>query len=174
MRRFVSLPKLESSPNVTSKVMSNRIKARKSKWDQNPQINMIASFPFASTAHVTQWSNNPTQRAEILTRRSNLTLQQAKNTEWFVCGVCGTDVAFDIKEASFTVSSLFFPETSKLQSAVYSEWKLFWLTPHCCWIHWEKMISCSRTWSISWHHCSHNRAAKHIKNLLSSSKVITD
>ena len=41
---------------------------------------MIASFSFASTAHVTQWSNNLTQQAEILTRRSNLTPQRAKNT----------------------------------------------------------------------------------------------
>ena len=32
--------------------------------------------------------------------------------EWFVCGVCGTEVAFYTKQAeagSFTVSSLFFP-----------------------------------------------------------------
>ena len=41
---------------------------------------MIASFSFASTAHVTQWSNYLTQRAEILSRRSNLTPQRAKNT----------------------------------------------------------------------------------------------
>ena len=41
---------------------------------------MIASFSFASTAQVTQWSNYLTQGAEILTRRSNLTPQLAKNT----------------------------------------------------------------------------------------------
>ena len=40
---------------------------------------MIASFSFSSTEHVTQWSNYLTQRAEILTRRSNLTPQRAKN-----------------------------------------------------------------------------------------------
>ena len=50
------------------------------KGNQNPQNNMIARFSFASTAHVTQWSNYLTQRAEILTRRSNLTPQRAKNT----------------------------------------------------------------------------------------------
>ena len=33
--------------------------------NKNPQNNMIASFSFASTAHVTQWSNYLTQRAEI-------------------------------------------------------------------------------------------------------------
>ena len=68
---------------------------------------MIASFSFASTAHVTQWSNYQTQRAEILSRRSNLTPQQTKteHCEWFVCGVCDTEVAFDINQVGFTVSS---------------------------------------------------------------------
>ena len=42
--------------------------------------------------------------------------------ERFVCSVCGTEVALDIKQVGFTVSGLsFLPETSKLQSAVYSE-----------------------------------------------------
>ena len=41
---------------------------------------MIASFSFASMAHVTQQSNYLTQRAEILSRRSNLMPQRAKNT----------------------------------------------------------------------------------------------
>ena len=45
----------------------------------SPQNNMIASFSFASTVHVTQWSNYLTQQAEILTRRSNLTPQRGKN-----------------------------------------------------------------------------------------------
>ena len=73
----MSLPKLESSRNVTPKAISNRIKKQ---GNQNPQNNMIASFSFASAAHVTQWSNYLTQRAEIFTRRSNLTPQRAKNT----------------------------------------------------------------------------------------------
>ena len=119
--------------------------------NQNPQNNMIESSSFASTARVTQWSNYLTQRAEILTRRSNLTPQRAKNivnTVNVLSVVSGTEVAFDIKQIGYTISSLFFHETSKLQSAVHSEWKQFWLTLHCCWIHWEKkMISRSRTWS---------------------------
>ena len=82
--------------------------------------------------------------------------------------VCGIEVAFDIKQVGF-ISLL--PETSRLQSAVYSEWKRFCLTLHCCWIHWEKKLSHGVRW-ISWHlhssanrqNCSHiNRAAKHIK-----------
>ena len=73
----MSLPKLESSRNVTSKGISYRIKK---EGNQNQQNNMIASFSIASTAHVTQWSSYLTQRAEILTRKSNLTPQRAKNT----------------------------------------------------------------------------------------------
>ena len=86
---------------------------------------MIASCSFASTADVTQWSNYPTQQAAILTRRSSLTPQRAKNTvnDLSVVSVRGTEVTFDIKQVGFAVSSLFFAETSKLQSAVYSEWK---------------------------------------------------
>ena len=49
--------------------------------NQNPRNNMIASCSFASTADVAQCrSNYLTQRAEILTRRSSLTPQRAKNT----------------------------------------------------------------------------------------------
>ena len=47
----------------------------RSKANRNPQNNMIASFSFASTVHLTQWSNYLTQRAVNLTRRSN----------WMIC-----------------------------------------------------------------------------------------
>ena len=50
----------------------------------------------------------------------------AEYCEGFGCGVCGTEVAFDIKQAKagWLHSFLsFFPETSELQLAVYSEWK---------------------------------------------------
>ena len=47
-----------------------------------------------------------------------------EHCEWFVRDVCGTEVAFDIKqELASQFPLFFFPETSKLQSAVYSEWK---------------------------------------------------
>ena len=103
----------------------NCIEARKSK---SAEQYMIAIFSFASTAHVTQWSDYLTERAEILTRWSNLTPRRAKNT------VNDLSVAFDVKQVGFTLSSLFFAETSRLQSAVYSEWKHFCLTLQCCWI----------------------------------------
>ena len=74
---------------------------------------MIASFSFASTARVNQWST--------LTRRSNLTPQRAKNT---VNDLSLVSVVLKSK-ASWLHSflSFFFPEASKLQSAVYSQGK---------------------------------------------------
>ena len=85
--------------------------------------------------------------------------------EWFVSDVCdsvvpgGTEVAFDIKQVGFTVSSLFFPRPASCSrqftpngsnfaqhftAAEYTEKK--------------KMISWSRTWSLSWH--LHSRIGK--------------
>ena len=73
---------------------------------------MIASFSITLTANVTRWLNYlpVTQRAEILTRQSNLTPQWANNTvnELSVVSVRGAEVVFDIKQVGFTVSSLFF------------------------------------------------------------------
>ena len=120
-------------------IKGHRIKSRKSQ--STDQYDW--SFSFASTAHTIQWSNYLTERAEILTRRSNLTPRRSKKPdsrrsrlfagfvtrslptkaaerpgppgnqatveeycEWFVCG---TEVAFDIKQVGFTLSSLLFP-----------------------------------------------------------------
>ena len=72
-------------------------------------------------------SNYLTQRAEIFSRRSNLTPQRAKNTvnDLSVVSVVPKSLSTSskLKQVGFTVSSLFFPTTSKLQSAVYCEWK---------------------------------------------------
>ena len=85
----MSLQKLESSRNVTSKVISNRIKAKKSKVISNcikakkskstEQDDCKLFFRLDGRCN-SQLSNYLTQRAEILTRRSNLTPQRAKNT----------------------------------------------------------------------------------------------
>ena len=96
--------------------------------------------------------------------------------EWFVCGVCGTEVAFNVKQAKagWLQSFLsFLPETSKLQSAVYSvrmevilpNTSLLLNTPR------QKKISWSRTDIIdilaptfaNRRNCSHNRTAKRVK-----------
>ena len=106
------ITRIESSRNVTSKVISNRIK----QGNQNPQNNMIASFSFASTAHVTHWSNYLIQRAEILSRQSNL----GRRILWMICLWClWYQSRFrhkaSLKQVGFTVSSLFF-----LRPACYS------------------------------------------------------
>ena len=74
---YVSLPKLESSRNVTSKVTSNRIKARKSKSTEQYDCKLF--FRLDGTCN-SQWSNYLTQRAEILSPRSNLTPQRVKKS----------------------------------------------------------------------------------------------
>ena len=43
---------------------------------------MIASFSFSSTVHVTQWSNYLTQRAEFLTRDSDLRQAEFRGISW--------------------------------------------------------------------------------------------
>ena len=69
---------------------------------------MIASFSFASTAHVTQWSNYLTRRAEILTRRSNLAPRKAKNTVTDLSVLSsGSEVAFDVKQVGSQLPRLF-------------------------------------------------------------------
>ena len=57
-----------------------------------------------------------------MTRRSNLTPQRAKDTVNDLSAVSVVPKSLDIKQVGFTISSLFFPKTSKLQSAAYSEW----------------------------------------------------
>ena len=81
---------------------------------------MIASFSFASTARVNQWSTYLTQQAEILTRRSNLTPQRPKNT---VNDLSLVSVVPKSKTSWLHSFLSLFPETNKLQSAVYSEGK---------------------------------------------------
>ena len=92
-----------------------------------------------------------------------------EHCEWFVCGVCGTEVAFDMKQVGFTVSSLFFPRRASCsRQFTPSGSNLGYL--HCCCIHWEKKwthevgldlyLGTSR---IGTKNCSHNSAAKHIK-----------
>ena len=95
---------------VTQRDMKCHIK---SHWGL--QKNMIASFSFALTAHVTQWSNYLTQRAEILSRQSNSTPPRAKNTvkELSVVSVVPKSTESKLKQVGFTVSSLFFQRLAR-------------------------------------------------------------
>ena len=152
----MSLTKLESSRNVTSKVISNRIKERNR---QNPQNNMIASFPFAFTAHVTQWSNYLTQRAEVLTRRSNLTPQRAKNIVndlRSVVSVLPKSLATKSKLAS--QFPLFLSRDQ--QAALGSLLLIKVILPHTSLLDLSDVLAPS---FANQQNRSHNRAAKHIK-----------
>ena len=120
---FGSLQKLESSHNVTSKVISNCIKARKSKSTE--QYDGKLFFRLNGTCvSIVELSNSTGWDFESTIKFNASTGEEY--CEWFVCGVCGTQVAFNIKQANaaWPHSFLsFLPETSKLQSAVYFKWK---------------------------------------------------
>ena len=120
------------------------------------------------------WSNYQLnylpQQGEILTQRSNLTTQRAKKT---LISCIWYRSRFRHKAGLLRTFPPFFPETRKLESAVYSEQNIFsWhITSAECT---EKNLSpWSRIWSISSHlyffsNRRRNWASKHI-NLSSSS-----
>ena len=121
--------------------------------NQNAQNNMITSFSFGSSAHVTQWSNHSTIKFNTSTGEDYC--------EWFVCGVCGTEVAFDIKQLSWLHSFLSFFSREQ-QAAVGS---LLWIEVNfgqhftdAEYTEKKRMISGRSTWSISWH--PHSRIGK--------------
>ena len=139
---------------------------------------MIASFSSTSTALVTQLSNYFTQRAEILTRRSNLTPRRAKNTlnDLSVVSV----VRKSLKASWLHSFSLFFPRSTSCSRQ---------FTPNGC--NFGKHFTAAKYTEkkkrshevgldryilapsfTNRQNCSHTRAAKH-KNLLSFSRVIT-
>ena len=106
----MSLPKLESSLNVTSKVISYRIKARKSKSTE--QYDWKLFFRLDGTCNSMVELSNSTGWDFDSTIKFNASTGE-EYCEWFVCGVCGTKVAFDIKQVGFTVSSP-FTDTNRL------------------------------------------------------------
>ena len=114
---------------------------------------MIASFSFASTPHVTQWSNNLTQRTEILTRRSNLTPQGAQNTVNDLSGACGTEVALDILKQAKAAKDQ--------QAAIGSLLRMEIILPND--LMKKDLIDILAPPFANRQNCSHNRAAKHIK-----------
>ena len=75
--------------------------------NQNPQACMLffrldgTCYSMVELSNSTGWDFDSTIKFNVSTGE--------EHCEWFVCGVCGTEVAFDIKQVGFTVSSLFFP-----------------------------------------------------------------
>ena len=98
-----SLPKLEPLCNVTSYSRSNCIKARKSKSIEQNDCKLFFRLdgrcnPMVELSNSRGWDFDSTIKFNASTGEEHY--------EWFVCGA---EVAFDIKQVGFTVSSLFFP-----------------------------------------------------------------
>ena len=138
---------------------------------------MIVGFSFTSTAHVTQQSNYLNQQAEILSRRSTLMPQRAKNTVNDLSVVSGTEVTLNIKHSQFPLISsrdrqaavcsllrmeVILPNTSLLLNTLRQKNDLMK----------QDLIDILAPPFANRQNCSHNRTAK-LKNLLSSSRVVT-
>ena len=95
-----------------------------------------------------------------------------EHCEWFVCGDCGTIVAFDIKQVGFTVSSPFLPRPASCSRQFTPNKSTFgWHTAALIsvytekkkWSHVKDLLDILAPSLANRQNCSHNRAAKHIK-----------
>ena len=127
------------------------------KGNQNPQNKMIASFSFASTAHVTQWSNYPTQWAEILTQRSNLTARVKRDLS-VVSVVPKSLLTYMYSKLASQFPLFFFPRQVSCSQQFTPNGSILANTSLLLNTLRKNMISWSRTWSISWH--VHSRIGK--------------
>ena len=98
----MSLPKLESSRSVTSKVISNRVKARKSKSIEQYDCKLFFRLdgrcnPMVELSNSTGWDFDSTIKFNASTGE--------EHCEWFVCGA---EVAFDIYKESWLHTYLSF------------------------------------------------------------------
>ena len=134
----MSLPKLESTRNVTSKVKSHQ--ARKSKSTE--QYDCKVFFRLDGTCNSVVELSNSTSWDFESTIKFNASAGE-EHCEWFVCSVCGTEVAFGIKQVGFHVqfSSIFSPRPASCSRQFTPNGTN--LTLHCCWIQRKKMISWS-------------------------------
>ena len=131
----------------------NRVKARKSKSIEQYDCKLFFRLdgrcnPMVELSNSTGWDFDSTIKFNASTGE--------EHCEWFVCGA---KVAFDIKQVGFTVSSFFFPRPASCSrqftpnhEVILTNTSLLLNTLR------EKMISWSRTWSISWH--LHSRIGK--------------
>ena len=93
----------------------DRIKARKSKSTEQYDCKLFFRLNWQMFKSITSAG-----RDFDSTIKFNVSTGE-EHCEWFACG---TEFAFDIKQVTVTSHlPLFSPETRKMQSAVYSEWK---------------------------------------------------
>ena len=90
--------------NITGRIKS---KARKSK--STAQYDCKLFFRLDGTCNSMVKLSNSTGWDFDSRIKFNASMGE-EHCEWFVCGVCGTEVAFNIKQVGFTVSSLFSPD----------------------------------------------------------------
>ena len=120
--------------------------------NQNPQNNMIASFSFTSTAHATQlrgWNFDSMTKFNASTGK-----EYWQYCLWMIC----LWYRSRLKQVGFTVSSLFFRDR---QAAVGSSLRMDVILANTSLLLntlRKKMISWSKTWSISWQ--LHSRIGK--------------
>ena len=113
--------------------------------NQNAQNNMITSF---SVFRLVATCNSMVELSNSTGWDFDSTIKFNTSTgedycEWFVCGVCGTEVAFGIKQLSWLHSflSFFSPRSARCSRQFTLNRSKFWPTLHWCWIHWEKKRS---------------------------------
>ena len=87
----MSLTKLESSRNVTSKVISNRIKERKSKSTEKYDWKLFF-LPYGTCYSMVELSNSTGWGFDSTIKFNASTGEEY--CDWLVCGVCGTEVGF--------------------------------------------------------------------------------
>ena len=90
LHEFVILPKLESSRNLTSKVISDRVKGRKSKSTEQYDCKLFFRLDGRCNSMV-KLSNSTGWHFDSTIKFNTSTGEE--HCEWFVCG---TEVAFDI------------------------------------------------------------------------------
>ena len=91
--------------DIKCHIKSHR-KARKSKSTEQYDCRLF--FLLDGTCNsVVELSNSRGWEFDSTIKFNASTGEEHCDCEWFVCGVCGTEVAFDIKQAGFTVCSLF-------------------------------------------------------------------
>ena len=152
----MSLPKLESPRNVTSKVISNGIKARKSKSTEQYDCKLFFRLDGTCNSRVelsnsTGWDFDSTIKFNAWTSE--------KYCLWMIClWWLWYRSRFQHKASQSRLAHSQFPLFSSRdqQAAVGSLFRMEVILPNTSLLLntlWQKkkMISWSRTWSISWH-----------------------
>ena len=146
------------------KVISNCIKARKSKSTEQYDCKLFFRLADGTCNSMVELSNSTGWEFDSPIK-FNASTGEEHCEWWFVCGVCGTEVPFDIKHVGFTVSSFFSRDQ---QAAIGSLLRMELILANTSLLlntlrkKWTHEVGLDRYLGTSTRE-SHNRAAKHIK-----------